>query len=175
MLAERFGTDRNAADWRRFGRLPGFTNCKPQHRNQHGFFRSCGCTNTEARRLRLPKASMLNWLREESRSRPNELHCGSGTCIYLLARAKASRSRTSAHRCGMQVDPQPQIWPSALPPSPLACRSRRSPTRSNVTTCLTIQARLDVTPTSVAPSRRHCAGPGRRCAARTVTSLASLP
>ena len=38
MLAERFGTDRNAADWRRFGRLPGFTNRKPQHRDSHGLF-----------------------------------------------------------------------------------------------------------------------------------------
>ena len=38
MLAERFGTDRNAADWRRFGRLPGFTNRKPQHRDTRGVF-----------------------------------------------------------------------------------------------------------------------------------------
>lgn len=36
LLAKRFGTDRNAADWRRFGRLPGFTNRKPQHRDTRG-------------------------------------------------------------------------------------------------------------------------------------------
>jgi hypothetical protein len=29
-LAERYEADPSAADWRRFGRLPGFTNCKTQ-------------------------------------------------------------------------------------------------------------------------------------------------
>ena len=28
-LAKRYQADPSAADWRRFGRLPGFTNCKP--------------------------------------------------------------------------------------------------------------------------------------------------
>ena len=37
-LAHRFGADPSAADWRRFGRLPGFTNRKPQHRNAKGLF-----------------------------------------------------------------------------------------------------------------------------------------
>ena len=37
-LAERFGADRSAADWRRFGRAPGFTNRKPQHRNAQGLY-----------------------------------------------------------------------------------------------------------------------------------------
>ena len=37
-LAHRFGADPSAADWRRFGRLPGFTNRKPQHRNDKGLF-----------------------------------------------------------------------------------------------------------------------------------------
>jgi hypothetical protein len=37
-LAEQFGGDRSAADWRRFGRAPGFTNRKPQHRNGLGFY-----------------------------------------------------------------------------------------------------------------------------------------
>ena len=32
LLAERFAADGSAADWRRFGRAPGFTNRKPQHR-----------------------------------------------------------------------------------------------------------------------------------------------
>jgi hypothetical protein len=35
-LAEQFGADRSAADWRRFGRTPGFTNRKNQHRNAKG-------------------------------------------------------------------------------------------------------------------------------------------
>ena len=37
-LAEQFSADRSAADWRRFGRAPGFTNRKPQHRNPQGFY-----------------------------------------------------------------------------------------------------------------------------------------
>ena len=37
-LAQQFGADPSAADWRRFGRLPGFTNRRPQHRNAKGLF-----------------------------------------------------------------------------------------------------------------------------------------
>ncbi len=37
-LASRYGADPSAADWRRFGRLPGFTNCKPKYRRLDGFF-----------------------------------------------------------------------------------------------------------------------------------------
>ena len=37
-LARRFGADPSAADWRRFGRLPGFTNQKPQHCKATGRF-----------------------------------------------------------------------------------------------------------------------------------------
>ena len=37
-LARRFQADPSAADWRRFGRLPGFTNCKPKHRQANGLF-----------------------------------------------------------------------------------------------------------------------------------------
>ena len=31
-LAARYDADPSAADWRRFGRLPGFTNCKPKYK-----------------------------------------------------------------------------------------------------------------------------------------------
>jgi hypothetical protein len=37
-LAERYDADPSAADWRRFGRLPGFTNCKPKYRKSDGHF-----------------------------------------------------------------------------------------------------------------------------------------
>ena len=37
-LAVRYGADTSAADWRRFGRLPGLTNRKPIHRNPAGEF-----------------------------------------------------------------------------------------------------------------------------------------
>lgn len=35
-LARRYDTDPSAAGWRRFGRLPGFTNCKPKYRRLDG-------------------------------------------------------------------------------------------------------------------------------------------
>jgi hypothetical protein len=37
-LAARYDADLSAAGWRRFGRLPGFTNCKPKYRRPDGFF-----------------------------------------------------------------------------------------------------------------------------------------
>jgi hypothetical protein len=45
-LAGRYQGDPSAADWRRFGRLPGFTNCKPKYRKDNGLYpyvllRSC--------------------------------------------------------------------------------------------------------------------------------------
>ena len=37
-LASRYNADPSAADWRRFGRLPGFTNCKPKYKRPDGLF-----------------------------------------------------------------------------------------------------------------------------------------
>src|ERR1700753_4401342 len=37
-LAEEFGGDRGAADWRHFGRLAGFTNRKAKYMNEDGLF-----------------------------------------------------------------------------------------------------------------------------------------
>ena len=37
-LAARYDGDPSAADWRRFGRLPGFTNCKPKYKRPDGLF-----------------------------------------------------------------------------------------------------------------------------------------
>jgi hypothetical protein len=37
-LANRYSADPSAADWRRFGRLPGFTNCKPKYRKSNGLY-----------------------------------------------------------------------------------------------------------------------------------------
>jgi hypothetical protein len=38
VLGKRYGADPSAADWRRFGRLPGFTNCKPKYRKNNGLY-----------------------------------------------------------------------------------------------------------------------------------------
>jgi len=37
-LGKRYRADPSAADWRRFGRLPGFTNCKPKYRKSNGLY-----------------------------------------------------------------------------------------------------------------------------------------
>jgi hypothetical protein len=37
-LAGRYDADPSTADWRRFGQLPGFTNCKPKYRKPNGLF-----------------------------------------------------------------------------------------------------------------------------------------
>ena len=37
-LASRYDADPSAADWRRFGRFPGFTNCKPKYKRPDGLF-----------------------------------------------------------------------------------------------------------------------------------------
>jgi hypothetical protein len=37
-LAARYNADPSAADWRRFGQLPGFTNCKPKYKRPDGLF-----------------------------------------------------------------------------------------------------------------------------------------
>ncbi len=73
-LAERYHGDPSAADWRRFGRLPGFTNRKPKYRKADGLFPFVllrGATgqqysNTAFTRLEMTK---LYQLREQERER----------------------------------------------------------------------------------------------------------
>jgi hypothetical protein len=71
-LARRYGADPNASDWRRFGRLPGFTNCKPKYRRENGFFpyvllrSNSGVEFSGAARLRL-EVTKLHQLQEQER------------------------------------------------------------------------------------------------------------
>ncbi len=75
-LARRYSADPNAADWRRFGRLPGFTNCKPKYRKANGLFpyvllrSSFGVEFSAAARLRLEvtKLYQLNEQQREARA-----------------------------------------------------------------------------------------------------------
>ena len=72
-LASRYGADPSAADWRRFGRLPGFTNCKPKHRQANGLFpfvllRSCsGRPFTRAEAFGLEMTSRYQLQQEDNR------------------------------------------------------------------------------------------------------------
>ena len=74
-LARRYGADPNAADWCRFGRLPGFTNCKPKYRKENGLFpyvllRSCsGTVFSSAASLRLEVTKLYQLHEQERESR----------------------------------------------------------------------------------------------------------
>src|SRR5579859_279797 len=71
-LAERYEADPSAADWRRFGRLPGFTNCKPKYRKPDGLYpyvllrSSTGVQYRQAAYLRL-EMTKLYQLQEQQR------------------------------------------------------------------------------------------------------------
>jgi len=73
-LADRYQADPSAADWRRFGRLPGFTNCKPKYRRPDGRFpfvllrSATGVQYSSAAFLRL-EMTKLYQLREQERDR----------------------------------------------------------------------------------------------------------
>ena len=74
-LAVRFGADTSAADWRRFGRLPGLSNCKPVHRNATGHFPlvrltgSTGHVYTQAATFALEIAELYEQQEQERRKR----------------------------------------------------------------------------------------------------------
>ena len=74
-LAKRYSADPSAADWRRFGRLPGFTNCKAKYRKSNGLYpyvllRSCsGVEFSAAARLRLEVAKLYQLHEQEREAR----------------------------------------------------------------------------------------------------------
>ena len=74
-LARRYGADPNAADWRRFGRLPGFTNSKPKYRQENGLFpyvllrSNSGVVFSNAARLRLEVTKLYQFHEQERESR----------------------------------------------------------------------------------------------------------
>ena len=69
-LAERFDADTSAADWRRFGRAPGFTNRKPQYRTPRGLYPfACLISHTGQP---LPNADILRSELEALQSRIEE-------------------------------------------------------------------------------------------------------
>ena len=74
-LARRYSADPSAADWRRFGRLPGFTNPKPKHRQANGLFpyvllrSNPGVEFSAAARLRLEVAKLYQLHEQEREAR----------------------------------------------------------------------------------------------------------
>jgi len=74
-LAKRYDADPNAADWRRFGRLPGFTNCKPKYRKDNGLFpyvllrSAAGVQYRQAAYLRLEMTKLYQLQEQERETR----------------------------------------------------------------------------------------------------------
>ena len=79
-LAKRFQADPSAADWRRFGRLPGFTNCKPKYRRSNGLYpyvllrSATGAQFSTAARLRLEMTKLDQLQEQERQSRVAHCH-----------------------------------------------------------------------------------------------------
>lgn len=105
-LAAQFGADISAADWRRFGRVPGFANRKPQHRNDHGLYPFARLVShsgqpfpaSDSFRLQL---AMLQGKAEQERS-AIRLRFPSRPA-YFPAPVSLSRFRTSPHYTGRPV------------------------------------------------------------------------
>jgi hypothetical protein len=78
-LAERYGADLSAADWRRFGRLPGFTNSKPKYRKANGLFpfvllrSATGVQHSMGSYLRLEMTKQYQLLEQERNRRIDHL------------------------------------------------------------------------------------------------------
>ena len=70
-LAKRYSADPSAADWRRFGRLPGFTNCKPKYRKSNGLYpyvllrSATGAQYRQAAYLRMEMTKLYQLLEQE--------------------------------------------------------------------------------------------------------------
>lgn len=74
-LAKRYSADPSAADWRRFGRLPGFTNCKPKYRKSNGLYpyvllrSATGTPYQQAAYLRLEMTKLYQLQEQEREAR----------------------------------------------------------------------------------------------------------
>ena len=98
-LAKRYDADPNAADWRRFGRLPGFTNCKPKYRKDNGLFpyvllrSAAGVQYRQAAYLRL-EMTKLYQLQEQEREARATKHSASS----IATAGRSSHSWLSLER-----------------------------------------------------------------------------
>ena len=98
-LANRYSADPSAADWRRFGRLPGFTNCKPKYRKSNGLYpyvllrSATGVQYRQATYLRL-EMTKLYQLQEQER----ETRAAQHSANSFAAKRRPSHSWLSLER-----------------------------------------------------------------------------
>ena len=106
-LARRYRADPNAADWRRFGRLPGFTNPKPKYKKKNGLFpyvllRSYSGTEfSNAVRLRLELTKLYQLQEQERETRTAQLQSKlasvSGQPVYSCLSLERFRNAAKFH------------------------------------------------------------------------------
>ena len=117
-LAARYDADPSAADWRRFGRLPGFTNCKPKYKRPDGLFPFVRLKSHSGEQYPMAEAfaqeiTKLYQRREQEREakllQASLSPQGDRICQMFLSNASGPPANTV-------IDPPPQTSPSVLPP-----------------------------------------------------------
>src|SRR5579883_3030740 len=95
-LAERFGGDKGAADWRHFGRLAGLTNRKPKHRAEDGRYpfvhlvQATGQSYRAAENLLQELSAQLSERQRTQRSAPHTGDAGKARLTIDDFRAKSA-------------------------------------------------------------------------------------
>ncbi len=118
ILAEQFGADRSAADWRSSAACPDLRIASRSTATLKVSTRSRAYTVTPANHSVPPKPSAPGWsLSRERPSRSTQPHVF-GSQPDIQAVPLQLRSRASACRHATKADPPPLIWPSASPLAP---------------------------------------------------------
>ena len=117
-LAARYDADPSAADWRRFGRLPGFTNCKQKYKRPDGLFPFVRLTSHSGEQYPMAEAfaqeiTKLYQQREQERE-AKRLQASLSPqrdrgCLMCPSNASGPPANTV-------IDPPPQTSPSVSPP-----------------------------------------------------------
>ena len=139
LLARRFHADSSAADWRRFGRLPGFTNRKPQHMLHDGLFPFVRLHSHRGKQF--AAAELFD---TDAEQQQQTIRQGRQTFRPWLGRSaplSLSRFRTTARYAGRPAAGPPRIWRSLSRHLQTAGRRARSRTLSLRSTSPAIQAR----------------------------------
>ena len=109
-LAGRYDADPSAADWRRFGRLPGFTNCKPKYRKPDGLFPFVRLKSHSGEQYPMAEAFMqeITKLYEEREQEREERRIQASLSPQRARGYRICRLNDSAHPPSTRTDPPPQ-------------------------------------------------------------------
>ena len=104
-LAEKFGGDKGAADWRHFGRLAGFTNRKDKYRSPNGSFPFVRLDGTYPHQPYSAAGDLLSRMANELRSDTTPIHAGAGSQSYRRSRTiDAFRANPKYRGDGNRID-----------------------------------------------------------------------